>query len=507
MAKLRRIMCGVVVALVAIGLLVAVPAATTAGAAPSTGTTPVPPPIKWGPCSDQTKLPSFHAQCGLLTVPLDYAHPGGAKVQIAVSRIRHTVPQSQYLGVILGNPGGPGAAGLGQSLESAFTPAGPYYDWIGFDPRGIGDSRPLISCPDANQPITTQSYTPQNLAQLQTWLSTTKAFARSCTTTGPLLAHLGTVDVARDMDSIRVALGASKISYYGLSYGTYLGQVYATLFPQRVFRMILDSNIDPRRVWLDESLDRDLAAQHDLRLWFAWVATNDSVYGLGRTEGAVEAIFNRVEKNLIKKADGMLNANVWLDAFLGLTDQSGNWARFATLLSRYVTVHDDDTVSQIFSSGIRGPNAAFSGVTCLDAPYPTTAAWLAAYAGTYLRAPDTTGSDAWNLSAPCLYWPIAARQPITVNGARVASALLIAQTLDPNTPYSGSVEVRRLFPHASLVATPGGIGHATSLSGDPCVDGYVNDYLLTGTRPIRQPGAGADATCAAPPPPVAVLTP
>src|SRR5439155_22851876 len=137
----------------------------------------------------------------------------------------------QYQGIMLVNPGGPGGSGLVLSILGNFVPnhAGDYYDWIGFDPRGVGSSRPAISCmPDyfhGNRPY----YVPVSQFLMREWTTRAAKYAAACARkNGALLDHMTTADNARDMDSIRTALGASQINYYGFSYGTYLGQVYAT---------------------------------------------------------------------------------------------------------------------------------------------------------------------------------------------------------------------------------------------------------------------------------------
>ena len=108
--------------------------------------------ITWGPCTSQTLI-GAGAECGMLSVPLDYSRPSGEKIQLAVSRVRHTVPDDEYQGIVLVNPGGPGGSGLVYSVLGQFVPddAGASYDWIGFDPRGVGASVPALSCdPDYN---------------------------------------------------------------------------------------------------------------------------------------------------------------------------------------------------------------------------------------------------------------------------------------------------------------------------------------------------------------------
>ena len=203
--------------------------------------------IAWGTCSD-AGLRSAHAQCGRLQVPLDYSNPAGARITLAVSRVRHSVPSAQYQGVMLVNPGGPGASGLGRATLGRVVPnnAAASYDWIGFDPRGVGSSTPSLSCLPNYFHGDRPAYVPTTDALRRTWLARSAAYAAACEGgAAALLPHMTTIDSAHDMDSIRAALGARTINYYGFSYGTYLGQVYTTLFPSRVRRMVLDSNVDP----------------------------------------------------------------------------------------------------------------------------------------------------------------------------------------------------------------------------------------------------------------------
>ena len=208
-----------------------------------------PPPIQWGTCASRG-LQARGAECGFLTVPLDYKNPGGTKIKLAVSRIKHK--SANYQGIMLTNPGGPGGSGLTLSVLGEFIPdgVGSDYDWIGFDPRGVGSSQPALACDPEYNTYDRPDYRPTSASIEAFWLAKTKAYAQACATAGgALLNHLKTTDNVQDMDSIRKALGADKINYYGFSYGTYLGQVYSTLYPNRVRRMVLDSNVDPRGVW------------------------------------------------------------------------------------------------------------------------------------------------------------------------------------------------------------------------------------------------------------------
>ncbi len=226
-----------IVSLVAAALaVVSMASAVDANAAPNRPSAPKsgpvtlgPSTIAWGPCSADSGLQGVaNAQCAMLPVPLDYSKPNGTKIKLAISRITHTVPASKFQGVMLTNPGGPGGSGLSLSILGQFVPnhAGDAYDWIGFDPRGVGASVPAVSCDNNYMGFDRPNYIPVQQADLTAWLQRTQQYDAACAAkNGPILQHTTTIDSAKDMDSIRAALGAAQINYYGFSYGTYLGQV------------------------------------------------------------------------------------------------------------------------------------------------------------------------------------------------------------------------------------------------------------------------------------------
>ena len=264
--------------------------------------------ISWGSCSDPS-LSQAGAQCGYLSVPLNYSKPNGQKIRLAVARSQHTSSAADYQGAILTNPGGPGGSGLelGAILASTlqeenYPAAAADYDWIGFDPRGVGSSKPALSCNPGFLGPDRANYIPTTSRLLTYWKRRSQAYAAECAVKSPkqtaLLHNDTTIDSARDMDSIRKALGLKQISYYGFSYGTYLGQVYSTLFPSHVRRLILDSNVDPRGVWYQSNLDQDTAFNRNINIWFAWLAKYNSIYHLGATKQAVSKLFYATQSAL-----------------------------------------------------------------------------------------------------------------------------------------------------------------------------------------------------------------
>jgi pimeloyl-ACP methyl ester carboxylesterase len=483
---------------------------------------PVPPgSIHWGKCADPV-LQRAHASCALLPVPLDYSNPAGPHIKIAISRIQHTSPN--YQGVILTNPGGPGGSGL--NLNALYLipalkaehlgAAAAGYDWIGFDPRGVGSSVPALTCDPNYLGPDRQNYTPTTRAILAYWKARSADYAADCATRSAaqtaLLGHMTTPDTARDMDSIRRVLGQRQISYYGFSSGTYLGQVYATLFPSHVRRLILDSNVDPRQTVYQANLSSVIPYNRNLKIWFGWLAKYHKVYRLGRTERAVEHRWYAEKARLVTHpALGQIGPDEWTDIFLFAPFFQSFWIPLGSAFADWAHTHGTKAGKNLAAlyQAIDLPGndnffAAFNAIQCTDAPWPSWARWSRDARRLNRVAPFFAWANVWG-QAPCLYWKAPAHTPVTVNGSRIKSALLIDETLDAGTPFFGSLEVRKLFPHSVLIAVPGGTSHANSLSGNLCVDTTIARYLEHGTLPPRKPHARWDKTC--PPLPQPVPTP
>jgi pimeloyl-ACP methyl ester carboxylesterase len=500
----RRGVTGLVTAvLLLVGVLTAPMAQAAPGGQKDGPPTFEPAPVAWGPCT----APQLHgagAECGFVEVPLDYAAPTGEKIKLAVSRVKHSTPDAQYQGVMLVNPGGPGGSGLGLSLLGAAVPGGvgASYDWIGFDPRGVGSSVPALSCIKDYAGYNRPDYDPEATPGTeQVWLKRAAGYAKACGANGgALLDHLTTVDSANDMESIRKALGAEQINYYGYSYGTYLGQVYGTLFPDRVRRMVLDGVVDARNVWYDANLAQDVAFERNIGIFFDWVAKHDDVYHLGNSGQDVDKLFYTEQDALrTEPAGGLIGPSEWNDLFLAAGYNVGSWEGVASAFSQWVNGHDATALKAAYDGSTPTTDdnnyAIYLAVQCTDVQWPTDwATWRADNTETAQKAPFETWGNAW-YNAPCLTWPAKAKEPVQVDGSGVDSALLISETFDGATPFEGALQARRLFPNSSLVEGVGGTTHAASLSGDTCVDNHVAEYLGAGTLPPRKSADGSDAQC------------
>lgn len=490
----------IVVALGATGTAI-----TSAAAAPARGVVDFrPAPLVWSPCSEMS-LKAQGAECGFVTVPMDYANPGGSRIELAVSRIKHTVPASRFQGVMLVNPGGPGGSGRGMATLGSKVPdnAGDAYDWIGFDPRGVGASKPKLSCDSDYTGYKRPPYVPSTKAIEDAWHVRSTRYAADCARAGgPLLAHMRTEDSVRDIDSIRQALGAQQINFYGFSYGTYLGQVYATRFPNRVRRMVLDGNVNPSRVWYQSNIDQNIAFDRNIKIYFAWIAKHDKVYHLGRTGPAVEKLYYRQLAALTAKpAGGVIGPAELTDVFLQPGYYIFGWDKVARAFANWVNRKDPAGLKSLYdennpqSQGSDNNYAVYLAVQCTDAPWPAKwATWSKQNWKVYHAAPFETWGNAW-YNAPCRHWAAPAGRPVRVDGAKVPPVLLISETLDAATPYTGSLEVRKRFPRSVLIEGVGGTTHAGTLFGNACVDDTIAAYLATGALPARVAGIHSDKQC------------
>ncbi|GAA4119722.1 alpha/beta hydrolase [Knoellia locipacati] len=466
-----------------------------------------PPPIPWGTCV-RASLKAAGAQCGLLTVPLDYRKPSGMKIKIMVSRIKHKTSDAAAQGVMLANPGGPGASGLGLARLGGAVPngGGDPYDWIGFDPRGVGESVPSLSCdPDYFAPGR-PPYVPETREIMRAWREKARQYARDCAAApgAILLDHTKTTDWAQDMDSIRKALGADKINYYGFSYGTYLGQVYATMFPERVRRFVFDGVVNPKDVWYEANLNQDVQFDRNIGTFFSWVAEHDAEYGLGTDGRALLRTYYRILNRLAEQPEGTFGAAEWNDIFTGAAYYVYDWDGTAHMFA--AAVNGDFGPAKDYYGDPTGPGsdntfANYNAVQCSDAQWPTKwRTWERDAWRIHAKHPFLAWNNTW-YNAPCLDWDATPGKPVNVKGSKVGSILLIAETNDAATPFPGALEVRRRFPKSVLIEGVGGTTHSGSLSGVSCTDDRIANYLLTGALDPRKAGNRSDVQCEPVPPP------
>ncbi|CAM5345225.1 hypothetical protein SALBM135S_00508 [Streptomyces alboniger] len=481
-------------------------AGLTAAVAPAAGlTSPAAPeaaPLAWKKCATKAH-PAL--QCASLKVPLDHQEPDGRHITLALSRVPHTAETSQ--GPLLVNPGGPGGSGL--AMAGAVAKALPkkvaaQYDVIGFDPRGVGRSKPALNCrPGHFAPVRPDSL-PATRAAEKANLDRARAFADACHAKyADVLPFIDTVSTVKDMDAIRAALGAGRVNFFGYSYGTYLGAMYGKLHPHRVRRMALDSVVDPTGVWYDDNLRQNYAFDARHKALMAWIARHDTVYGLGDDPGRVEARWYALRKALAARpAGGKVGPTELEDTFVPGGYHNGHWPLLARAFAAYANEGDARPLVAAYEALAAGDAAkensysVYSAVQCRDALWPRDwETWRADHAEIHAKAPFSTWNNAW-YNAPCAFWRTHHLSAPDVSNAELPPVLLLQATEDPATPYEGALAMHRRLAGSRLVVERGGGNHGVSLNGNACLDAHLVSYLATGgsrgatgkwTRSARRP--------------------
>ncbi|MGC5016100.1 alpha/beta hydrolase [Streptosporangium sp. DT93] len=484
--------------------------------------------LVWGPCRDGRGRsaqvvpgrPAVRVECATLRVPLDH-HDPSRTIGIALNRIRGNASRDR-LGALLVNPGGPGASGrdLAKGVVAGL-PVGlaARFDVIGFDPRGVGASDPALTCvdPRTHYRAPRPDQVPDGRRDEAVLIARARGYAEACGTRWSwMLPHMTTENSARDMDLIREALGESKISYLGYSYGSYLGAVYATLFPDRLKRLVLDSVVDPRGVWYRSNLDQSVAFEARHVDFLRWVARHDAVYRLGSTERAVSSAWYAMRDRLAgHPARGVVGPSELDDLYTlgGYSDIL--WPQLAKAFSAYARRREPAPLLNAYRK--HGENdakdensyAVYLAVECRDAAWPRDwTRWRADMTRANARAPFLTWPNAW-YNAPCAFWPEPGGTPVEVRGSdALPPVLLIQGERDAATPYEGALRMRDLMPTSRLLVVPGG-NHGVAFSGNACVDRRLAAYLRDGTPPAgaRRGGRAPDARCPGVPAPVPAAAP
>ncbi|WP_253915712.1 alpha/beta hydrolase [Streptomyces sp. NRRL S-31] len=445
------------------------------------------------------------ARCADISVPLDYSRPDGRTITVAISRIKGT-DTAHRVGALLLNSGGPGGQTVGDPpfVRAAMKEVAARYDVVGVDPRFVGRSTPL-DCRWPTGSMVRGAGTGR--AGFDRMTAFAADLARRCRAhAGDLLPYAGTRNTARDMDVIRAALGERRISYLGYSYGTYLGQVYATMFPGRTDRVVLDGVINPADYSPRLLRGTERANRHALADWADWAAAHDAAYGLGRTRGAVLAAVREVRsaaaRTPLRLGAYRVDEHVLpVIVFNGLSQDNptayGELAEGVRDLRRAVGGREttpSPALAGVLGFLLTGHDSAYGSVQtailCADvaAPRDPETYWRdlrRAGTGDRLFAPVTHDIN------PCAFWDPPREPPTAVRAGR--PALLVNATGDPRTTYRGAREVHRGWPGSRLVTQRDADQHALyGVFGSPCVDGTVNAYLATGRLPA------GDVTCARP---------
>jgi pimeloyl-ACP methyl ester carboxylesterase len=505
--------------LMAVALLLGAGACTSGGTTPLEGEGTLVPPAPHGP--PPATLAGFYAQrltwtpcgkyfqCARLYVPFDYARPDGRAFSLPVIKLPAARPALR-IGPLVLNPGGPGESGLQYTLAARageFTQAvRDRFDIVGFDPRGVGGSIPSLHCRTGHQ--ADAPVMPDTPARLAAYESAVKAYVQACARiAGAMLPYLGTQWAARDMDILRAALGQSRLTYFGWSYGTVLGASYVQQFPRRVRAFALDGAVDPQA----SGLDADMAQAQGFTITFgqfaAWCTRQPGcpLHGtLPQVTQQVAGLIARANaRPLTNRRPGaqVANGEMMLLGIVASLYFTSWWPDLRDGLSQALASGDGTVLVQLADAMLLGsPDGRDSNlvdvenaVDCIDRPWPKSVAAYQAAAAAAAKAAPLFGLSFVYGSLACAYWPVPSHHVLSgpASGTTapasggVPPVLVLGELRDPATPYAGAVALARWLRSGVLLGWDGA-GHTSYLEGSSCVDNAVDAYLIS----LRVPRAG-----------------
>ncbi len=447
--------------------------------------------LSWSDCDG--------VQCAKLTVPIDYANPGGQTIQLAVSKV---AAKGKAKGSLVVNPGGPGASGYdyGAAANMIVTPKiRESFDVIGFDPRGVGRSAPITCVSDAEMDtMLGVDPTPDDKAEESSVQQTVGKFAQACKDkAGPLLGHVSTVEVAKDMDVLRAALGRDKLDYLGMSYGTFIGSTYADLFPERVGHLVLDGVVPPDVTSDEMNLGQATGFEAATRSYVEDCIAKGNCY-LGDTVDAamkkIAAFLKQLDaKPLPISGQGPVTrfTEGWATLGLALGFYSrDSWPTLTEALKAAIAGDPNQLMIMANQYAARGPNGAYAdnsmqafyAVSCLDRKASSNLADYEKAAVTFAQEAPTWGPMlAWG-SLTCGEWKVPATgKEKPVKAEKAAPILVIGNTRVPATPLAFAQRLAKELAHGRLL-TYDADGH-TAYGKSQCVNDAVDGYLMSGTLP------------------------
>ncbi|MGW0815415.1 alpha/beta hydrolase [Streptomyces viridiviolaceus] len=450
--------------------------------------------LDWGRCKGtaDSSAPGGDWQCATLKVPLDWAKPDGETIGLAL--IRDKADGNRRIGSLLFNFGGPGGSGVSMmpSYADSVSRLHERYDLVSWDPRGVAASEG-VRCRGDEEIEAAESVdtTPDTPAEEEAYLEDAADFGKGCEkSAGKLMAHVSTTDTARDMDLMRHVLGDGKMHYFGISYGTELGGVYAHLFPKNVGRMILDAVVDPSADTMGHAENQTRGFQRALDDYLESTGQDPE-----RGTRKIAALLDRIDAEPLPTSSpgrkltqtlavtGIVLPLYSKDGWPALTSaleaaEEGDGSELLALADGY---------NERDSSGHYGTTTHSQRViSCLDDKQRPTVEETKELLPRFEKISPVFGRFlGWDTAGWCHEWPVAGQHETPeVSAPGAAPILVVGNTGDPATPYEGARRMAdELGKDVGVMLTWEGEGHGAYGSGSDCVDSAVNAYLLDGTVP------------------------
>ncbi len=451
--------------------------------------------LDWGRCRSTAgdSAPGGEWRCASLKVPLDWSKPEGKTIDLALVRAESRAKGDKRVGSLLFNFGGPGGSGVSTlpSYGSAFSTLRDSYDLVSWDPRGVSRSEGVRCRGDKEiQAAESLDSTPDTAAEERAYFQDAEDFGKGCEkSAGSLLAHVSTTDTARDMDLMRQVLGDTRMHYFGISYGTELGGVYAHLFPKNVGRLILDAVVDPSADTVGHAKNQARGFQRALEDYLKSTGQDPK-----RGSAKIADLLDRIDSDPLPTSDGreLTQSLAVIGVVLPLYSEQ-SWPALTSALEAAERGDGSELLSLADSYNERDPSGNYGTTThsqrvisCLDDKQRPTAEETKKLLPEFEKISPVFGDFlGWDTAGWCHDWPVAGQfDTPEVSAPGAAPILLVGNTGDPATPYEGAREMAdELGKGVGVLLTWKGEGHGAYGSGSDCVDATVDAYLLKGTVP------------------------
>ncbi|MFI1169794.1 alpha/beta hydrolase [Streptomyces sp. NPDC020801] len=465
--------------------------------------------VHWHPCAapdrseGQGAAPGSAWECASLRVPLDYAEPAGETIKLALIRTR-AERTDKRLGSLIFNFGGPGASGVATLPEYSgeLFRLRSRYDLVSFDPRGVGLSRGVTCLNGADlDDYFALDPTPDTPAERDLLRKADREYVAACRkNSGKVLPHLDTESAARDIDLLRQVLGDKKTSYFGVSYGTQLGAVYAHLFPHKVGKLVLDAAVDPGLSPVQSDLQQTRGFQLALEHYMKNCArqTAGCPTGRGGQEGTdrITSLLRRLDAHPLPTAgDRRLTTHLAELGVAAALYASDGWSALTKGLSQAMDDHQGDILLALAdlylgrdSQGhYSTEQASHTAISCADTSERISDRRAAQLLPQFLNASPVFGPGAAARLTECSGWPVRGKSAHpNVRAVGAGPILVIGQTGDPATPFAGARNLARaLGDGVGVDIAVEGEGHGAYFSDNVCLTGLVDNYLLHQVVPPR----------------------
>jgi pimeloyl-ACP methyl ester carboxylesterase len=454
-------------------------------------------PIEWKACDGST---SSEVECGSIEVPFDYADPEQGSFVLYVKKHNAANPADR-IGSMMVNPGGPGFGGSSLADDAQYYFSQDlidHFDIIAWDPRGTGESTPAVNCVDTFDEYFGLDSPPETPDEKQALIDASQAFNDKCEeNSGTVLPYISTKASAQDINSLRLALGEEKVSFFGFSYGSELGTTWATMFPETVRAIVVDGAVDPNASSTEEGMNQAKGFEGQLATFLKQCSEKNTC--AFHNSGAAEAAFDQlvldidttpleVSKDRTPVTQGVLFTAVaqamysdyyWPQLSEALSEaQSGDGKGILQLYDDYYQRKDDGTYGNELE--------AFLAISCLDDPGASSVEDVDSRIAEFIAiAPRLGGNFAYGYS--CALWPVRQSDTVTITGKGAGPIVVIGTTGDPATPLDSTRKMAQGLEQGILIVVDA--NQHTGYGANNCVVKAVDDYLIKLTVPEK------DLTC------------